>query len=210
MVLGQSWLIGGKKYLLSSTKIEAQFLSRPARNQVPAPCELIRLPSLSIRDHVAEPYKTAQLHPWTRSYYEITVLLRFRRSSEQRRKLWMLVELSAWWVRPPARKTWQTTGKVSGNHPHTAHECADTVRIKFMRNVRTSSTIWNSYSSATRQQSSRCVKQPVVLSGFRITYLSCQKVPQPEMWYSNIFTQIKGHKKKFSKNVCTRFRYICL
>lgn len=158
--LGQGWLIGGKKNFLSSPKIEPQFVSRPARNQVSAPCELIRLPSLSMRDHVPQPYKTLQLHPWTRSYYEITVLVRFRRSSEQRRKLWMLVELSAWWVRPPARRTWQTTGKVSGNHPHTAHDCADTVRIKFMHNVRTSSTIWNSYSSTTRQQSSRCVKQP--------------------------------------------------
>jgi len=111
----------------------------------------------------------------------------------------MLVELSAWWVWPPARRTWQTTGKVSGNHPHTAHECADTVRIKFMHNVRTSSTIWNSNSSATRQQSSRCVKQPVVLSGFHITYLSCEKVPQPEMWCSILFTQIKGYKKKLQK-----------
>lgn len=57
--LGQGWLIGGKKYLLSPPKIETQFLSRPARNQVSAPCELIRLLSLSIRDHVAQPYKTA-------------------------------------------------------------------------------------------------------------------------------------------------------
>ena len=56
--LGQGWLIGGKKYLLSPPKIETQILSRPARNQVSAPCELIRLCSFSIRDHVAEPYKT--------------------------------------------------------------------------------------------------------------------------------------------------------
>jgi hypothetical protein len=111
----------------------------------------------------------------------------------------MLVELSAWWVRPPARRTWQTTGKVSGNHPHTAHESADTVRIKFMHNVRTSSTIWNSYLSSTRQQISRYVKQPVVLSGFHITYLSCEKVPQPEMCCSKFVTQIKGHKKKLQK-----------
>jgi len=115
----------------------------------------------------------------------------------------MLVELSAWWVRPPARRTWQTTGKVSGNHPHTAHECADTVRIKFMHNVRTSSTIWNSYSSTTRQQSSCCVKQPVVLSGFLITYLSCEKGPQPEMWCSNFFKQIKRHRKKLQKSFYT-------
>ena len=111
----------------------------------------------------------------------------------------MLVELSAWWVRPPARRTWQTTGKVSGNHPHTAHECADTVRIKFMHNVRTSSTIWNSYSSTTRQQSSRCIKQPVVLSGFHITYLSCEKIPQPVMWCTNFVAQIKCHKKNLQK-----------
>jgi hypothetical protein len=68
-----------------------------------------------------------------------------------------------------------------------------------MYNVRTSSTIWNSYSSTARQQSSRCVKQPVVLSGFLITYLSCEKVPQPEMWCSNLVTEIKGHKKTLQK-----------
>jgi hypothetical protein len=111
----------------------------------------------------------------------------------------MLVELSAWWVRPPARRTWQTTGKVSGNHPHTEHECADTVRIKFMHNVRTSSTIWNGYSSTAQQQISRCLQQTVVLSGCRITYLTCEKVSQPEIWCSKLFTQIKGHKKNSKK-----------